>query len=106
MTTSRRFFVIQSLTGVGVLATLTAAQNVMAQVAVNETDPQAVALGYRSDSSKADVKKYPSYDTSQRCGSCVLFQGKSTEATGNCPIFGNKQVSAKAWCSAWVKKAA
>lgn len=104
MTTSRRFFVIQSLTGAGVLVALTTPLTAAAQTTVNETDAQAVALGYRSDGSKADVKKYPSYDASQSCSSCVLFQGKSTEATGNCPIFGNKQVSAKAWCGAWAKK--
>jgi High potential iron-sulfur protein len=105
MTTSRRIFVIQSLTGVGALAALTASLTAVAQTAVNETDAQAVALGYRSDGAKTDVKKYPSYNASQSCGACVLFQGKSTDTTASCPIFGNKEVSAKGWCSAWAKKA-
>lgn len=105
MTTSRRIFVIQSLTGISALAALTASQTALAQTAVMDTDAQASALGYSSDGSKTDAKKYPSYNSSQSCGGCVLFQGKSTDATGSCPIFGNNQVSVKGWCSAWAKKA-
>ena len=34
-----------------------------------------------------------------------LFQGKAGDAAGGCGIFPGLQVSAKGWCSAYVKKA-
>ena len=105
MTTSRRTFVIQSLTGAGALACTALPHAAFAQAALTETDPQAVALGYKADGTKADTKKYPKYAATQYCGSCALFQGKATDASGGCPLFGGKKVSAKGWCSAWAKKA-
>ncbi len=102
MTTSRRTFVIQSLTGAGALALV---GNVQAQAMLADTDPQAVALGYKADGTKTDTKKYPKYAASQNCANCALYQGKATDATGGCPLFGAKKVAGKGWCSAWAKKA-
>ena len=104
MTTSRRTFVIQSLTGAGVLACATLPHQAYAQ-ALTEADPQAAALGYKADATKADAKKYPKYAAGQHCGNCALFQGKATDAEGGCPLFGAKKVAGKGWCSAWAKKA-
>ena len=72
---------------------------------VEETDPQAVALGYKQDSATVDGKKYPKHEAAQRCSNCQLFQGKATDAAGACPLFAGKQVAAAGWCSAWAKKA-
>lgn len=105
MTTSRRTFVIQSLTGAGALACAALPQAAFAQAALTDADPQAVALGYKTDGTKTDTKKYPKYAATQNCASCALFQGKATDATGGCPLFGAKKVAAKGWCSAWAKKA-
>ena len=105
MSTSRRTFVIQSLTGAGALAGLAMANTAVAQDAVADTDPQAVALGYKADATKTDAKKYPKYAAGQHCGNCALFQGKATDAAGGCPLFAGKKVSAKGWCSAYAKKA-
>lgn len=76
-----------------------------AQAKLDEKDPQAVALGYVADASKADKKKYPKYAADQTCHNCTLFQGKATDAAGGCALFPGKQVAGKGWCSAWVKKA-
>lgn len=105
MTTSRRTFVIQSLTGAGALACAALPHTALAQAALADTDPQAVALGYKTDGTKTDTKKYPKYAAGQNCGSCALFQGKATDAAGGCPLFAGKQVSSKGWCSAYAKKA-
>ena len=75
-----------------------------AQAMVDETSPQAVALGYVADATKVDVKKFPKYAAGQICGNCALYQGKATDAAAACPLFAGKQVSVKGWCSAWVKK--
>jgi hypothetical protein len=102
MKSSRRQFMILSAAGA---CTLALNGKVQAQAMVSETDPQAVALGYKSDATKVDKAKYPKYAAGQECGSCALFQGKPGAAAGGCSLFAGKQVSAKGWCSAYTKKA-
>jgi hypothetical protein len=102
MTTRRRFvFTIPA----AALA-LTAARTASAQAAkLEETDAQAVALGYRHDASKVDAKKFPTYAPGRNCAGCQLFQGKAGDALGACGAVGGKLVNAKGWCVAWVRKA-
>ena len=91
----------------GVAGAVVFARSGLAQsgVPLRESDPQAIALGYKTDASKVDKAKYPKYAAGQDCGNCQLFQGKPAEALGPCPLFQGKLVAAKGWCSAWVKKA-
>lgn len=99
--TSRRQFVIHSIAACGMLGTAAVAQ---AQAALAETDPQAVALGYKVDASKVDKAKQPKFVAGQNCANCALYQAAAGAAAGGCPLFAGKQVAAKGWCSAWVKK--
>ncbi|MBC7609025.1 MAG: high-potential iron-sulfur protein [Polaromonas sp.] len=71
---------------------------------LDEKDPQAAALGYVSVASNADKAKYPKYADGQACSNCALYQGAAGSAQGGCPLFAGKQVSSKAWCSAYNKK--
>jgi hypothetical protein len=71
---------------------------------LQETDPQAIALGYKSDASKVDRVKYPRYAAGQMCANCALYQGKPSDPNALCPLFQGRQVLAKAWCSAWSKR--
>ena len=73
---------------------------------VDEKDATAVALGYVSENTRADKKKYPKFSAEQKCSTCVLYQGKAGDASGPCPIFAGKLVAANGWCSSYVKKAA
>ncbi|TAG48845.1 MAG: hypothetical protein EAZ30_05790 [Betaproteobacteria bacterium] len=104
---SRRSFIIRSVTGTAALCAFSASRLAVAQAPalVLETDPQAVALGYTADGSKTDTKKYPNYAANQSCSGCALFQGKAADASAPCAIFGNKSVAGKGWCSAWNKRA-
>ena len=68
---------------------------------VTETDPQATALGYKMDATKATARK----DTTATCSTCNFYSGKAGAADGPCSIFGGKLVVPKGWCSAWAKKA-
>ena len=108
MNQSRRVFVIQSATAVAAGAAVIAAPIAFAQKPpmVDPKDPTAAALGYVVDGTKVDKAKFPKYEVTQNCANCAIFQGKASDATGGCPLFTGKQVPAKAWCSAWVKKAA
>jgi High potential iron-sulfur protein len=100
---SRRAFVMCVMAGSSALAT----SQVAAQAAapLSETDPQAVALGYKADTTKVDKAKFPKHEATQLCSGCQLFQAKPTDASGPCALFSMKVVPAKGWCSAWVKKA-
>ena len=100
--TNRRVFLIHAAACMTLPA---AAQSMTAVAKVDEKDPQAAALGYVSDSTKADVKKYPKHDATQKCNNCALYQGKAADVQGGCPLFGTKQVTGNGWCSAWAKKA-
>lgn len=73
-------------------------------VRVQESDPIAMALGYRADATRVDRAKFPTYGPGHRCGTCQLFQGAAGARWGACPIMGNKLVSTQGWCSAWAQK--
>ena len=85
-------------------ATGTAAVGVRAQTMVDESDPQAKALGYVTDASKVDPKKYPKFEKGQHCANCALYQGKASDPAAPCALFPGKQVAGPGWCSAWAKK--
>ena len=99
MTTRRRFISLIPVVSLGT-STLARADAAM----VDPKDPTAVQLGYVTDATKVDKAKYPKYEAGQTCSNCALYQGAAGSAQGPCPLYQNKQVLAKAWCSAWVKK--
>ena len=101
MTSRRQFIQIVPVAG----AALIAARGAQAQAAVAANDPQAAALGYVADATKADKTKYKTYAAGQHCGNCQLYQGKAGDATGPCPLYAGKVVAANGWCSAYAKKA-
>ena len=101
---SRRAFVVTVVAGTSALA----ASRVSAQAAapkLEETDPQAVALGYKADATKVDKAKYPQHAATQACSGCNFYQGKPTDAMAPCQLFAGKQVAGKGWCTAFAKKA-
>jgi hypothetical protein len=100
MTSRRHFVALLPLAGSASLLRAQAPGAVL-----DPKDPQAAALGYVVDATKADKAKFPKYAAGQSCGNCQLYQGAAGSTQGPCPIFQNKQVAAKGWCSAWVKKA-
>ena len=61
---------------------------------VDPAGPQASALKYVHDS----------VVEGQNCANCVYIQAAEGDWRP-CALFPGKQVSAKGWCSAWMKKA-
>ncbi|SDB87231.1 high-potential iron-sulfur protein [Paraburkholderia lycopersici] len=103
MKSSRRSFLI---TSIGVVSTLALSREAFADAPkVAESDPTAVALGYKLDAAKVDKAKFAKYAAGEDCGNCSFYQGKATDAFAPCPMFGGKQVAGKGWCSAYNKKA-
>ena len=96
---SRRVFMLHAATAATVLAAGTA----QAQTKVEEADENAVALGYKHDTSKVDAKKYPQHKADQKCNGCQFWQGSATDAWGGCSMFGRKHIAAAGWCLAYKK---
>jgi hypothetical protein len=71
---------------------------------VQDADPMAQTMGYRSDAANVDKAKYPKFAAGQNCGNCALYQGQAGAASGGCPIFAGKSVASTGWCSAYAKK--
>ena len=99
--TTRRQFVLTTIPAMAVpLATARAATAEIGRL--EETDPTALALGYRNDASKVDVKKFPTFVPGHICAGCQFYQGAA--AVGACSAVGGKLVNANGWCAAWVRK--
>jgi len=99
---TRRRFIKGSVCGIAIVTPATALLVNTAQAAevVAESNPQAQALGYKKDATKAANRK----DAKAFCDTCNFYSGKPGAPDGPCQIFAGNLVSPKGWCSAWVKK--
>ena len=100
--TSRRRFIIISAASAGACVSASTAY-AQAGAHVDEADEQAVALGYRQDTTKVDAKKYPKHNPTQHCANCSFWQGKPDDAWAGCAMFGRKHVAKAGWCQVWAK---
>lgn len=103
MRLSRRSFFTTSACIVAAVSCPDLAQAQDTQI-VTESDPAAAALGFHSDASTVDKKKFPQYETGQACHACAFFQGKAGAVDGPCSMYGGRRVPAKGWCSAFFKR--
>ncbi|PLZ02295.1 High potential iron-sulfur protein [Burkholderia sp. WAC0059] len=102
MKLSRRTFLVASVGAASALAF--AREALAAPPVVQESDPAAQALGYRSDATHVDKTQYPRYAAGQMCGNCAYYQGQPTDAFAPCPMLGGRRVSGKGWCGAYIRK--
>ena len=103
MESSRRTFLISSLGAASALAL--SRQAIAAAPLVSVSDPTATALGYVLNASTVNKAKYPDYAAGQTCSNCTYYQGKPTDATAPCTMFGGKQVEGAGWCNVYQKRA-
>jgi hypothetical protein len=96
---ARRVFMLRAAAA----GTLLAAGAAQAQTKVEEADENAVALGYKHDTTKVDGKKYPNHQAAQKCNNCQFWQGNATDAWAGCAMFGRKHIAANGWCMAYKK---
>jgi hypothetical protein len=80
---------------------------------VQESDPQAKALGYHMDATKVDTKKWTKRagdaGSKQFCYNCMFFKASGdpkAAKTAPCTLFAGKQVAAKGWCNSWAQNPA
>jgi hypothetical protein len=74
-----------------------------ALIKLTEADPTAMALGYHVSAKAVDVKKFPTYKTTQSCANCVQLQAGTGNDRG-CNLFPGKSVNVGGWCKVWVQK--
>ena len=78
-----------------------------AQEMLNPRSPNAVALGFHSQHSQVDAKKWRkkagSPGESQRCGTCALFTA-TDGGKGSCRLFNGKGVPESGWCNGWTAR--
>ena len=100
--TNRRRFVKLTVSGLAATPFASALFSGSAEAVdmVSESDPVAVALKYKMDATKATDRK----DAKALCSNCNFYTGKPADANGPCTVFGGKLVTAKGWCTSWVKK--
>jgi len=97
---SRRVFMIQVAAG----GTALACGHVMAAAKkIEETEPKAVALGFRMDTNKVDKAKFPKHKATENCSNCIAYLGKPTDAWAECDLLPDRQVPKEGWCSSYVK---
>ncbi|HEY7805531.1 MAG TPA: high-potential iron-sulfur protein [Orrella sp.] len=101
MKSTRRQFMAVSAVSVASLVTSKVA---FAQPMLEESAPQAVALGYVEDAANVDTAKFAKYQKGQVCSNCQLYTAKD-DKVGACSIFPGKLVAGPGWCNLWVKKA-
>ena len=70
---------------------------------LQETDPEAVAIGYVRDARKIDTKKHPNYVEGQDCANCGLA-GFSSAMRKPCQLVPGKLVNAGGWCDRWIAR--
>ena len=106
---SRRDAVRMMVTGIAVapFASIAAMSSVQAGAlpAVTPDDPNAQALQYVEDATKATrTDKMGVAAAKQDCASCQFVQADSG-ARRPCQLFPGKSVSEKGWCAGWAPKA-
>jgi hypothetical protein len=79
-----------------------------AKAELPETDPTAVALGYKKDPDKVDFAKFPKAKDAKKkneiCKTCMFYK-PTGKGLGDCTLFPNHVVAEGAWCNSWAKKA-
>jgi hypothetical protein len=103
MSLSRRAFIENGAILIATIGISEAAWSASAPM-LSESDPTAVALGYKANASTVDKAKFAQYASGQSCSSCALYQGTAGSSSGPCAIFAGKAVSATGWCSSYAKK--
>ncbi len=110
---SRRNFLAQAALVVPIVSASQVLLSNMAFAAdelVSEKDPVATALGFATDATKVDKKKFPKRagpeGAKQFCWNCALYQAKDpkspkADATAACPLFAGKKVKQTSWCNSW-----
>ena len=104
MNQSRRTFLNTSVT-LSATALIPSISIAAGQLELQESDPIAIALGYKKNASTVDTTKYPkragAAGATQFCNNCALYSA-GEDGLGGCTAIPGKQVAGLGWCNAWI----
>jgi High potential iron-sulfur protein len=103
MSLSRREFIENSVFVIAAVGVSSAALAAPAPM-LSESNPIAVALGYKAHAASVDRARFPQYAAGQSCSNCALYQGAAGAASGPCTIYAGKSVASTGWCASYTKK--
>src|SRR5262249_39516778 len=72
---------------------------------ISESDPTAMALGYKANAAQVDKAKFNTYMPGQKCSNCQFYQGDASAASAACPLLSGKLVRGDGWCKGYAKRA-
>ncbi len=101
MTSStRRTFVITAVAGTTALA---CGRALAAPKKFDESEPKAVSLGYKHDSTQVDKARFPKHSPAEKCNNCMAWLGKPADPWAECDLTADRPVANAGWCSSYVK---
>ncbi|MGD1983306.1 MAG: high-potential iron-sulfur protein [Chromatiaceae bacterium] len=65
---------------------------------LTEDDPYAKSMGFVTDTTRANSKRYKKHSVDQSCSNCQLYKGEAESAEGPCSFFGHRIVPSTGWC--------
>ena len=65
---------------------------------LTEDDPYAKSMGFVTDTTRANSKRYKKHSVDQSCSNCQLYKGEPGSAEGPCSFFGKRIVPSTGWC--------
>lgn len=69
---------------------------------VEESEPKAVAVGYRHDTTRVDPARYPKHRPIQNCANCLAYlAAKPSDEWGECDLMSDRLVHRDGWCSSY-----
>ena len=72
---------------------------------LEESEPIAIALGYKRDATTVDTSTYPkragATGATQFCSNCALYSA-GENGLGGCTAIPGKLVAGAGWCNAWI----
>ena len=69
---------------------------------VEESEPKAIAVGLKHDTTKVDRARYPKHQPTQNCANCLAYApAKPTDEWGECDLMSDRLVHRDGWCSSY-----
>jgi hypothetical protein len=95
---NRRRFIGQFVVGAIGIATIPLVAAEEKKEHLTEDDAYAKSMGFVTDTTRANSKRYKKHSVDQSCASCQLYKGEPGSAEGPCSFFGHRIVPSTGWC--------
>lgn len=95
---NRRDFIGRVVVGAIGIATVPVVSAEEKKPHLTEDDPYAKSMGFVTDTTRANSKRYKKHSVDQSCSNCQLYKGEPGSEEGPCSFFGKRIVPSTGWC--------